>query len=620
MTYLSKYRYLLLLSLVAALLYNYGYLNRARVEIKVQTPTDTFFSIFWATAGEQSYSGTKRARIRIRPGTEKYSFFLTDLRKMDSLRIDPSATKGKVTVKEIIIRQPGLPTIRLANAEDFSKLRPFGDVEASNFSKHGWIVTSTGSHPRFQLLLNHSQTPRSHNWMVEITRFLFLLIPLLFVVQYLSPLWKNYTYVPLCGVLVLGVILTMAVVSKKNHHPDESVHIAAAKYYETHWFPPAVDSEEIRHTYSNYGFSRLNTMEVSYFFTGKFVKFLEIFQLDHITALRLFNVTLFAILLLLTLQNTSYRLIFIPLLLSPQIWYVFSYTNSDAFALFISILAGWQMAANDSAFNRFLQQKQVTLLKILGLCILIALLILIKKNFYFFTLFLILYFFWRCLFHPYPNLKVMLKRLTILCCIGGILVGLRLGADISVNGLNKGDKMRTMQEVTSGQNFKPSTELHKKHFSLQMRERGTSLDSLIQYHRWGEKTFRSGFGSYGYLTVSGSLIYYNLMRTLFIGFLIFLFVSIVTRGGWAGSILFSGTFLCSTALIGFACYHAWTVDFQAQGRYLFAIVAMLGMVLIKTESTYNKPLFNSFVGGMFLLSLYSFVGTGLFGLEKYGWG
>lgn len=574
--------------------------------------------MYWATAGELSYSPTKRARVRIRPDTEHYNFSLTDLRDIDSIRIDPSGTKGKVTVKEITIRQPGLPAIRFSNAEDFTRLRPFGDVDSTLFSDKGWIVTSTGGQPRFQFLLSH--TPRSLDWGAETAHFLLLLIPFLLLVRLLEPLWPNYIYAPVCGVFVLGLILTMAMVSKENRHPDESVHISAVEYYETHWTPPAVESEEIRHTYSRYGFSRLNTMEISYFFAGKFVKLLEIFQLNHLTALRLFNVSLFVILLCLAIKNSVYRLMFIPLLLSPQIWYIFSYTNSDAFALFVSILAGWQMVASESEFNLFLNQQKIPFLKLLGIGLLFALLILIKKNFYFFTLFLLFYFLWRCVFYPFPNVKSVLKKLTIICCIGGAFVGLRLGIDIDVNGFNKAGKIRNMQEITSGKNFKPSTELQKKHFSLQMRERGISLKSFIQDHRWGEKTFRSGFGAYGYLTVSDSLIYYNIMRTVAIAGLIFMALSIAIRGGWSEKFLFLGALLCSTALIGVACYHAWTVDFQGQGRYLFAIVAMLGVVLVKTEKVYNQKLLTTLIASMFLLSVYNFIGTGLFGIAKYGWG
>jgi hypothetical protein len=615
--FLLKYRFILLLSLVAAGLYGYFFVNRAHVEIRIDSPQATYFKIYWAADGEL-YSEKNMTRIRVRPGTEKYSFFVSDLRRVDSLRIDPSERPGRVTVKEIVIRQRGLPAIQFSGAADFAGLKPLGDVESTQFTEQGWVVHANGVDPRFQLQVEHPA--RSLNWPAEIVRFLLLLTPFLVLVRVLQPLCPGYTYATYLGFFVLGLILTMAVVSKQDHHPDERVHIKAAAYYETNWLPPPVESPEIRDTYSAYGMSRLNTLEISYFFAGKFAYLLELFQLDRLHALRLFNVTLFTVLLFLALGSPPFRLLFIPLLLSPQIWYLFSYMNSDAFSLFVVILAGWQMVVGDSALNRFLEKEKVSLLKLLGLGLLLALLVLIKKNFYFFTLFLLFYFCWRCIFQPFADFKGMAKRLLLLCCIGLALVGVRLGADIHVNGFDKGEKMRAMQEMTARPLFKPSTELNKKHSFLQMRDRGTSLEEFIKLHRWGEKTFRSGFGTYGYMTVNGPDIYYDLVRVTGLVCLLFMGISIAFRGGWSGNLLFGGALLCSAALIAAACYHAWTMDFQAQGRYLFAIPAIIGMVLVSTEKVYNQAVFRTLCCSMFLLSVYSFVFIGLYGLSKYGWG
>jgi len=615
--YVVKYRFILLLSLFAALLYGYFFVNRAHVEIRANSPEKTYFKIYWAAAGEP-YSEKKMARVQLRPGTEKYSFYISDLRRLDTLRIDPSELEGQVTVKEIIIRQHGLPPIRISGEEEFSRLEPLGDIQSTEFTDRGWVINSAGNDPRFQLHIEHQ--PRLLNWPAEIVSFLLLLIPFLVLLRMLQPLWPDYTYTTYFGFFALGLILTMAVVSKENHHPDERVHIAAAKYYENNWLPPAVESPEIRDTYSAYGVSRLNYIEVSYFFAGKFARILELFQLERTLALRLFNVTLFGILTFLALGNPSFRLLFVPLLLSPQVWYIFSYVTSDAFSLFVVVLAGWQVAAKDSALNRFLEQEKISLLKILGLGLLLALLVFVKKNFYFFTIFILFYFVWRCVFYPFVDFRGMLKRLLVICCVGFILAGVRLGADISVNGFDKGEKVRAMREVTARPLYKPSTELNEKFSFLQMRDRGISLKEVITLHRWGGKTFRSGFGAYGYMTVHGPDIYYDLVQVTGLACLLFMGISVVFRSGWSGNLLFAGALFCSFALIATACYHAWTMDFQPQGRYLMAIAAIVGMVLAGTEQIYNKAIFRTLCCSMFLLSVYSFVFVGLYGLKKYGWG
>lgn len=614
---LVAYRFVLLLSFASILLYGYFFINRAHVEIRVSSPASTWFKMYWA-GEEKLYSEKNMGRVQIRPGTERYSFFITDLRKIDRLRIDPSEKPGEVTVQEIIIHQPGLPPVNLSSAADFSRLQILGDVRSTRYTENGWVVNAAGRDPRFQLQIEH--LPRSLNWSLEIFRFFLLFLPFLILLRVMQPLWSDYTYSIYFGVFVFALILTMAVVTKSNHHPDEVVHLAAAEYYETHWLPPPVESPEIRNTYSAYGMSRLNTMEVSYFFAGKFGRILELFQIDPTLSFRLFNVTLFGILVVLTLGSPPFRLLFLPLLMSPQIWYLFSYMNSDAFSLFVVVLAGWQLVVDDSALNRFLEQNPIPLYKIFSLGLLLALLFFVKKNFYFFLLFILFYFFWRLVFQPFSDFKGMLKRVLVIFGIGCVLAAINLGADYRVNGPEKGEKMRAMQELTAKPLYKPSTELNRKHSCLQMRDRGTSLEEFIKLHRWGEKSFRSGFGVYGYFTVFGPDIYYDLIRVVGLACLLVMGSFILLRGGWSANVLFAGAVFCGLALIATACYHAWTVDFQAQGRYLMAIAAMAGMVLVKTEKVYNQIVLRTLCCCMFLLSVYSFVFIGLFGLAKYGWG
>jgi uncharacterized membrane protein len=73
-----------------------------------------------------------------------------------------------------------------------------------------------------------------------------------------------------------------------------------------------------------------------------------------------------------------------PLLLAPQIWYIFSYFNGDAFPLFLATLIGYQTAVPDSLFNRYLDAPGLVrrVPGLLFVAVLIALLALSKKNYY----------------------------------------------------------------------------------------------------------------------------------------------------------------------------------------------------------------------------------------------
>jgi len=598
------------------LAYSHFFLNKAFVELQISTPVKTDFKIYWTASGK-NFSEGHMVRVTLTPRTERYTFFLTDLRKVQTLRIDPLSHKGIVYFKDLVIKQQGLPTLHLTGPKDFSQFQPIGGIRSTNYTNKGWKIQSSDNDPRFELHI--TLPPRSLNWPAEIARFILLISPLFLLARVLSFLWQNYTYVTYQAFFVLALILAMAGVTKVDHHPDERVHYAAARYYQNHWLPPAVESPEILDSYSDFGISRLNLMEVSYFFAGKFSELLGPFHLNKLISLRLFNISLFTILIFLSFGTNRFRLYFLPMLLSPQIWYIFSYINSDAFSLFVVLLVGWQMVNNKSAFNQFLEQKYVSLHKIIGLGLLLALLIFVKKNYYFFTLYLVLFFSWKCFFHPFQDRRAMAKKLLIIIVLGLAFAGVRLGADIYVNGMNKNEKIHIMQERTAKPLFKPSTPLEKKFGALLLRDRGVTYLTILKVFRWGEKSFRTGFGAYGYMTAFASDSYYDLVRWLGIASLLFMGISIAWKSDKSGIILLGGTVFCSLALIGAASYHAWTYDFQAQGRYLFPIIPMIGMVLVQTEKVYNQITLRVLSSLMFFLAVFSFVFVGLYSLAKYGW-
>ncbi len=87
-----------------------------------------------------------------------------------------------------------------------------------------------------------------------------------------------------------------------------------------------------------------------------------------------------------------------------------------------------------------------------------------------------------------------------------------------------------------------------------------------------------------------------------------------------GVSLLSITLLVSLGLIIVALYHAWTVDFQAQGRYFLPIVGMVSVLLMHTRRYLVNPVFIFLLLGMYGLSVYNFVFVGLLGIEKYCFG
>jgi len=174
--------------------------------------------------------------------------------------------------------------------------------------------------------------------------------------------FKPHYILKIC--LLVAVILSsaMALKSDYNRHPDERNHFAAVRYYYNHFLPPVIDDPAILDSYSGYGVSYLNFQWVEYLVSGQISGAILFFTSNEVVAVRFSVIFLFLVLaawfLYRSRKNSEEFILACFLLVSSQVWYVFSYANNDAFALFISMLAAYQLASSESWLNKFLASKK----------------------------------------------------------------------------------------------------------------------------------------------------------------------------------------------------------------------------------------------------------------------
>lgn len=603
------------LSVVFILLYHFQIASLAVVDLQVETDSRTLFKIYYKQSGG-NWSEKNVSKILIKPGKTHYAFRLTDISKVAQLRIDTSEKPATVTVKSVQIHQSGYEPLRIESKEHFEKLRPENGIAEFTYSDTGFTVKPATRDP--QVIFDLPQLATESRLPGAPVRIAAIIVVSFLLAFWLPTVFVEYRLITSLALVVLTLIAVMAGISLYNQHPDEAVHVQAAEYYQRHNLPPQVGDPEILHTYSIYGFSRLHSGEIAYLVAGKFAWLLQPFHLPSYLSLRLFNVTLFAVIFFLTVKNSTYRILLIPLLLSPQIWYLFSYFNSEAFALFIVFLMSYQMVEQQSALNRLLDGKgsPFAIFAIFGLGILLGLLLLSKMNFYFYGVFLFFYFVWRLLFK-----KTTLTKNNVFCILSVMIIGCSIYGgmritDSYVNDFSKSEKYIEVREKYAEKMYKPSTPLDKKYAYLQMKDRGVSLRKIIDQNRWGEKSFRSSFGEYGHMTVAASYGYYDCVR--YIGLLLVLAVcaAIIKNGGWEGGSLLAITLLCSFTLMAMALNKAWTVDFQPQGRYFLPIIGMLSVLSFQMRRHLaNLPCLLLFCA-MYSLSLYSFIFVALAGISR----
>ena len=611
----------LLFSSLFVYVYVHFFIHKAFVRIDVRSNVVTNFKIYWA--GEnQGYSEKRSAFVRINYVQKKYGFSLTDLRSIKKIRIDPADSRGKaaeVLIKRMVISQSGYSPIRFSTMDEFKRWIPLDGIQKIKRSGNGLFVIASGEDPKMEVSL---YPQKESGFFLEFIRILFFIFLIGIFLRSIVALNEKNDFIPYLMLFAAALSMIMAIISRENAHPDEYVHLSAAEYYENHWLPPAVCTPGTEDTYSVYGVSRLNSLEIVYLIAGKFSRLFAFFPLDIYIRLRMFNVLLLFILVGLVFRTSAFRIASAPLLISPQIWYAFSYFNSDAFSLFLLFLIGYQVLIENSTFNRYLKASGSKYILIKGILfgLLFSLLFLLKKNFYIFILFLFLFFLWK-FYLKKENLDIPSKslsaRLIVIASVALAIFCIRYVADITINGFNKSERILNCRENLASYIYKPSTPLKSKHPWISLKKRGVFSKEMFTKYRWARRSFKSAFGVYGYTTIAGSNLYYNLVKWLIFFFLFFTCFFILFKSTNHERILLLIVFICSIFLIGAAFWRAWVTILQPQGRYFLPLAAMVGFLFFHGQRYLNKIIFNILIMIMFLMSSYSFIFLGLMNIPKY---
>ncbi|MDD2903688.1 MAG: hypothetical protein PHU44_14785 [Syntrophales bacterium] len=420
--------------------------------------------------------------------------------------------------------------------------------------------------------------------------------------------------IPFILALILSLIVFMAVTSGFNKHPDEKHHYDAAKYYFNHWLPPQVGAPETADSYSKYGFSYLNELDLVYLLGAKFSQLLSPIIAKKFLALRFFNVFLFFLLVLYCTVNPASRLIFLGILITPQVWYIFSYFNNDAISLFTSLIIISEIVAQNSFFQRSLRatKRPQFYCGIILMGLLLGLMFLCKRNYYIYILFIFFIMSWQFWQNRGPSQEQLMRQYMAVAGIGLAVFLLRYGYDVSINGWHKTGQMIAYAEKVAEPQFKPSvTDSSGSFYWVHLRAKGLKYSELFSKLEWHRITFRSFFGVYDYMQIFSSSKYYRLVYYVIIAFLLFIAASVLINGQWGDRIFMIIVAAFMAATIFLSTWHSWINDFQAQGRYLFPMVGMLGALLYQSQKLQNKGLLALLVMILCGLAAYSFIFTGL---------
>jgi hypothetical protein len=479
-----------------------------------------------------------------------------------------------------------------------------------------------------------------------------------------------FKWLLLCLALAWILAAVMATVSADNAHPDELFHVAAGHYYLMQWLPPRVTETVLLPSISPYGFTYLGEIDATYFLAGKLASLLPGTLLNEHLRFRVFNLLLFFVLVVVYAVRRDPFSASVLMLLTPQIWYVLSYFNNDGFPLFLSLLlvnAAFGSRAR-GAIAGSESWSASALMPLVSTGILVGLLVLTKPNYLPVIAFVVFFALWRAvgfataaigvasagIYLAWARSFVSMPTYALWACmaIGAalilMLVATRLlrsqtsrtlmvrGAIVALAALAVAAPPLVLDRMINGSRSEKALALAaiaEKHaepayrpsesssaesfFGLRLRDKGLALhEILLPPWDWAVKSWKSFTGYYGYMKIHGPAAYYIAMFALYVFLLSYTTRAILLHGEPVERQLLAVSGVFCSGVILLSLYHSWINDFQAQGRYLFPVVALFAIPFTRASRLFRTRIVPSLLGIAFVLSAFSFLFVGLRKISK----
>lgn len=398
-------------------------------------------------------------------------------------------------------------------------------------------------------------------------------------------------------IIVQLLIIIMAIKSKLYAHPDETVTRVAIDYYLGNWLKPSMEGNWVAGTFSPAGYSRLNEDTWYYLIAGK-VGWLVIILTHFATYFRALNVILFGIMTGIVVKyGKKESWMFLILLLTPQLWYVFSYATSDAWDFFWGFIITFELVVQESSLNCFLKGKgKNNFWIILWLGFVFSNIFLAKENFYCVLLYAFIVLLFRLFSLSREDLFIQIGRYCkILVSTGGFYL-LKKILDIIMNNVDKNIV------------FLPDQAYPGK--VLSAFEAGYTIKDLFTEKSLGKDLFGSFTGAYGWMAHWNSETYTYIVAFLY-GAILFVLFSSLFRMRFNERL--EVIFLYGTCFLMFVMVvlHCWVNDYQPQGRYMFPVILIIGYLGSKKKEKWQEVLLFASLFLIGVLSIFSYCYVGL---------
>lgn len=396
----------------------------------------------------------------------------------------------------------------------------------------------------------------------------------------------------LCGVAMVTA-LAFALHTPDNAHPDEIFHADAFQYYEGRFWPPPLDSDGIIH--STYGWSYVYTEDIGYRVLGNLGGLLRLI-LPPVSTYALYRCVNVALLLVTLLYVATRRpkhldnvLLCAFALGFPQFVYLYTYCNSDAFAISCSLFLFYHsLQLHETPYVAW-RRRDVLLLGVGA-----GLLLTVKQNYFIAgippaALMLLKACQERAFLGDNPRWAI--RGGVVLLLVALVVAGpLKLLYPLSQQDYL--ERRTEMLEARAAPELRPSTitpDVEKgtlKH-GMRLSQRGYDVLDIIGFRMFQGKTYlemlaQSSWGVFGWMTIYAPAgVYLAVLALLLIVAAPNARACLSSRagGGAALRVLYAASVLTAASGVAAVLWFSLHIDLQAQGRYLYpAFAATLVLV------------------------------------------
>jgi hypothetical protein len=582
---------------------------------------DCEISLNWGKA-------TNRRPLRIYPRIINYRFTAHNFHHRQKFSISLVTEGQPIRLRKLVIHQPGSPTVQLTGEKLLESMSCTGGT-IFHLDEQGDVLViapGTNANGHGAELTFSNRSPWSEGaWLVWVvsraaTLWVVLLFFLGFGMRASSFTTKSTrTIRPLYAVLgatASALVLSLSLTSAFNAHPDEIWHVACASYFLLDHYPATNPSTQSTESISFYGSSYLATADIVYPITAAWTALVSTFTdppLDQVQIDRLLSVISFAVLIWLLARRPNQGML-LSFLITPQLWYIFSYVNNDWFGVVIATCLILFLDSNRWTFHRFAITGSLTqLLRLLPTAVLLALLYFSKPNYWVCAIF--------CLYDPAIRLfrrnSTFWSRLRVLGFCAGLAL-LSIGCILVKNSFSSA----TVQKIAV-----PANPLAKRGAveSVDLTNRKSQTEKLFAHHvtlwnmltkrQWLWLSCRSFFGDFGWMKFHLSLTYYYLTILTFVALVASALISSRAEQNLRAVLLCS--LLVVLANIFSAIGYSWFFDLQPQGRYLFPSLLTFGWALSRLRGWQNSRTVRGLALLMTFLAIYGFVCYALIPLKSH---